>query len=67
LINTVNHPLAKQVAWGLRPRRGLTVLQKPLNFTGRDKGKAFPLPPTEEAASALVKRSIVNWIKRNIL
>jgi len=50
----VNHPPAEQVGWGLRPHRGLTVLQKPLNFTGRDKGKAFPLPPPEEAASALV-------------
>jgi hypothetical protein len=40
---------------GLRPHLGLTVLQKPPNFTGRDKGKAFPLPPPQEAASALVK------------
>jgi hypothetical protein len=40
---------------GLRPQRGLTVLQKPPNFTGRDKGKAFALPPPQEAASALVK------------
>jgi hypothetical protein len=39
---------------GLRPHWGLTVLQKPPNFTGRDKGKAFALPPPQEAASALV-------------
>ena len=34
----VNHPPAKQVAWGLRPHRGLTVLQKPPNLGNKVQG-----------------------------
>jgi len=57
-VTRVNHPPAKQVAWGLRPQRGLTVLQKPPNFGNRIQGEALSEPPPEEAAFALVNKDL---------